>query len=113
MNDHEAETLAHAVSNSDDLCLPSNPDQALKDMVDVLTPPPPPPGIVEVCQYKQVSLKGYKLGQDDRKISGRRLLRGRNQRIIDLYEAGNTPAEIAEMVNRTVERVRQIIRRGY
>lgn len=113
MNDYEAETLAHAVSNSDDLCLPSNPDRALKDMVDVLTPPPPPPGIVEVCQYKPVSLKGYKLGQDGRVIDGKRLKSERNQRIISLYEAGNTPAEIAEMVNRTVERVRQIIRRGY
>lgn len=113
MNDHEAETLAHAVSNSDDLCLPPNPDRALKDMVDVLTPPPPSPGVVEVRQYKPVSLKGYKLGQDGRLIDGKRLKSERNRRIIDLYEAGNTTAEIASIMNVGVERVRQIIRRGY
>ena len=110
MNDHEAETLAHAVSNSDDLCLPPDPDQTLTDMEAVLAPTP---GFVKVSQFREVNLKGYKLGQNGRKISGRRLKSERNQRIIALYEAGNTPAEIAEMVNRTVERVRQIIRRGY
>lgn len=109
MNDHEAEGLAHAVSNSDDLRLPTDPAAALKDMKAALWKPRTwgPSG------YHEVNLRGHKLDRDGRIIDGKRLKRERNRRIIDLYEAGNTPAEIAGMVDRTVERVRQIIRRGY
>jgi hypothetical protein len=109
MNDHEAETLAHAVSNSDDLCLPTDPEAALMDMKAALWKPRnwSPSG------YHEVNLRGYKLDPDGRVIDGKRLKRERNRRIIDLYEAGNTPAEISAMVQLGVSSIWKIIARGY
>jgi hypothetical protein len=112
MNDHDAEDLAHAVSNSDDLCLPSNPDKTLRDMQATLAKRFVP-GIVEVSQYKPVNLKGYKLGQDGKLIKGRKPKIERNQRVIRFYESGIDPAQIAKWMEMHLTQVHHIIRRGY
>lgn len=114
MNDFEAERLAHAVSNSDDLCLPSNPLQTLRDMEGRLrVAPPKETYTTEGLGYTRVNLRGYKIGQDNRPIDGKRLKTARNQRIIDLHKTAVPKAIIADMMGISVERVTQIIRRGY
>lgn len=107
VTDLDAERIAHAVSNSDDLRLPQNPDRVLRDMLKTVPQPR-----INVSGYHPVSVRG-RPGTSFKRGSPSRLKAERNQAVLKFVAAGNSAKEAAAFFEISASQVSLIIRRGY